>query len=221
MSRVVILLGPPGAGKGTQASRLAGALGLPHVSTGDLLRQNLERGTQLGQRARRYMEGGQLVPDDVVLEMLFERVAQKDCARGYLLDGFPRTMPQAAALESRIAHNGQKARIQVLNLNVPDEVVLERLSGRRTCRQCGNVHHVRSAPPRVDGSCDRCGGELYQRSDDAPEVVGRRLAVYRRETQPLEAYYSADGRLRDVDGDQGPDQVFSALKSSVQEGEAA
>lgn len=209
MVRVVILLGPPGAGKGTQASRLSRELSLPHVSTGDLLRENLAKGTELGKRARQYMDSGQLVPDELVLEMLFTRVGRPDCAEGYLLDGFPRTLAQAEALEKRL---GKDARVQALNLEVPDSALLERLTGRRTCKQCGNIHHIRSAPPRAKDRCDKCGGEIYQRTDDTPEVVGKRLAVYRQQTQPLEAFYSKRGVLQNIDGNRTPDVVFGDLK---------
>jgi adenylate kinase len=221
MTRVVILLGPPGAGKGTQAARLSAALGLPHVSTGDLFRENLAQGTELGSRARQYMDAGQLVPDDLVLEMLFDRVSRKDCTGGYLLDGFPRTLAQAEALDRRLSQDARRVRLQVLDLAVPDGVLVDRLTGRRTCRQCANIHHVRTAAPRVAGRCDRCGGELYQRPDDSSEIVARRLAVYRRDTRPLEEYYSERGLLRQVDGDRAPEDVFAALQRSVQGGEAA
>ena len=216
--RVVILLGPPGAGKGTQASRLSVELGLPHVSTGDLFRENLAQGTELGRRAKSYMESGRLVPDELVLEMLFDRVARPDCAEGYLLDGFPRTLPQAQELERRLAASG--ASVQVLDLAVPDAALVERLTGRRTCSGCGNVHHVRYAPSRVAGRCDKCGGELKQRSDDTPEVVEKRLAVYRQQTQPLEGWYRSRGVLHDVDGDRAPAQVFESLKRAASEGAA-
>jgi adenylate kinase len=211
-TRVVILLGPPGAGKGTQAVRLSADLGLPHVSTGDLFRENLSQGTPLGQRAKGFMESGRLVPDELVLEMLFDRVSRPDCAEGYLLDGFPRTLPQAEALEARLAG---RARVLVLDLAVPDGALLERITGRRTCKSCGNIHHVRYAAPKVAGRCDQCGGELQQRSDDTAEVVGKRLAVYREETRPLESWYRERGLLVDVDGDRPPDQVFRSLEQAA------
>lgn len=212
-ARVMILLGPPGAGKGTQASRLSAELGLPHVSTGDLFRDSLSRGTELGKRAKGFMDSGTLVPDEFVLEMLFDRVARPDCAEGYLLDGFPRTLPQAEALAKRLTGS---ARVQVLNLAVPDAPLLERVTGRRTCKSCGNIHHVRHAAPKIAGRCDQCGGELLQRSDDTPEVVAKRLAVYREQTQPLEVWYRTRGVLVDVDGDRPADQVFRALKLAAE-----
>lgn len=218
MARVVILLGPPGAGKGTQAVRLGAALSLPHVATGDLFRENLSKATDLGTRAKKYMDAGQLVPDEVVLEMLFERVSRKDCSQGYLLDGFPRTLAQAEALEQRL---GSSTRAQVLNLLVPDAALLERITGRRTCKQCGNIHHVKSAKPKVTGRCDKCGGELVQRSDDTEAVFAKRLAVYRDQTQPLEGFYKKRGLLSNVDGNRAPDDVFNDLKRQASGGEAA
>ena len=216
-TRVIILLGPPGSGKGTQAARLAGELGLPHVSTGDLLRENRAKGTELGKRAQVFMDKGTLVPDDLVLDMLFERVARPDCKRGYLLDGFPRTLPQAAALDERL---GKAAHVLALDLRVPDAVILERITGRRTCK-CGNVHHVKHSPPKAGGRCDKCGGELVQRTDDSPEVVQKRLATYREQTVPLEGYYAKKGVLQQIDGNRAPDEVFKALKKLAQGNEAA
>jgi adenylate kinase len=218
MARVVILLGPPGAGKGTQAARLSAALSLPHVATGDLFRENLSQGTPLGQRAKKYMDAGQLVPDEVVLEMLFDRVSRQDCSGGYLLDGFPRTLAQAEALERRL---GSSTGIQVLNLLVPDGALLERITGRRSCPKCGNVHHVKNAPPKSAGKCDKCGGGLVQRSDDTEAVFAKRLAVYREQTQPLEAFYKKRGLLSNVDGNRAPDDVFNDLKRRASGGEAA
>jgi adenylate kinase len=214
MVRVVILLGPPGVGKGTQAARLSAALGLPHVATGDLFRENREAGTPLGKRAQEYMDRGTLVPDDLVLEMLFDRVSRKDCAAGYVLDGFPRTMNQALALAGRL---GEGASLQVCSLSAPDAVLFDRITGRRTCTQCGNVHHLRTAPPRVEGKCDRCGSALVQRRDDTEPVFRERLAVYRRETQPLEGFYRARGVLAEVAGDREPDRVFEALRQCASE----
>ncbi len=209
MSKVVILLGPPGAGKGTQASRLSAALGLPHVSTGDLFRENRAKGTPLGKKAQEFMDQGMLVPDELVLDMLFDRVGRPDCARGYLLDGFPRTLPQAEALAKRLSPSTS---VCALNLSVRDAALLDRITGRRTCPSCGNVHHVKNAPPKVEGQCDRCGTALVQRPDDTEAVFRERLAVYRKQTQPLEGYYRARGLLQDVPGDDAPDRVFEALQ---------
>ena len=215
VERVLILLGPPGAGKGTQAGRLGLALSLPHVSTGDLFRENLKNDTALGQQARGYMDKGVLVPDALVLEMLFERVGRPDCSKGYLLDGFPRTIPQAEALEKRLNQRG--ARVQVLNLQVPDAQLLERITGRRSCKACGNIQHLKHSPPKTAGKCDKCGGELVQRSDDTAEVFGKRLAVYRAETQPLEAFYAARRLLQNVDGARAPESVFEDLARKARE----
>jgi adenylate kinase len=213
--RVVILLGPPGAGKGTQATRLGAALGLAHVSTGDLFRENLSKGTVLGQKARGFMDAGQLVPDQLVLDMLFDRVSKSDCSKGYLLDGFPRTIPQAEALEKSLEVGG--AQVCVLNLRVPDALLLERITGRRTCKACGNAQHLKYSAPKVAGRCDKCGGELAQRSDDSADVFGKRLQVYREQTQPLEAFYEARGLVRSVDGARNPDHVFQDLQTLSQE----
>jgi adenylate kinase len=207
--RVLILLGPPGAGKGTQATRLGAELRLPHVSTGDLFREHRAKGTDLGKRAQEFMDSGRLVPDDLVLDMLFDRVSQPDCSGGFLLDGFPRTLAQADALTRRLEGT---ASVCVLSLHVADGVLLERLTGRRTCRKCGNIHHVRTSPPKVAGQCDRCQGELYTRTDDEAATVAKRLAVYHEQTQPLQAYYEKQGLLQVVDGERAPDEVFRSLR---------
>lgn len=207
MQSVLILLGPPGAGKGTQAVRLSSALSLPHVSTGDLFRENLKLGTPLGEKARGFMDAGRLVPDELVIDMLFDRVSRADCRGGFLLDGFPRTVAQATALDARL--NGSQVR--AINLSVADAAVVERLTGRHTCRACGNVHHERFSPPAKAGVCDRCGGALYQRPDDSRDVVEKRLAVYREQTKPVEAHYRSRGVLSEVDGARKPDDVYTAL----------
>jgi adenylate kinase len=214
MALIVILLGAPGAGKGTQAARLSRARGLPHVSTGDLLRDNLKRGTPLGQEARGYMDQGQLVPDELVLAMLAERVAAPDTARGYVLDGFPRTEVQARALEQRLKSDD---RVVVVDLQVSDESIVGRAAGRISCKQCGRVYHVENAPPRETGRCDACGGELVQRSDDAAPVVRERLRVYHEKTAPLVRYYRERGDLHALDGERSPDAVFAELERLVPE----
>ncbi len=208
---VVILMGAPGAGKGTQAMRLSEFASLPHVSTGDLFRDNLKRETKLGTEAKGYMESGKLVPDALVLDMLFDRVAKPDCAEGYILDGFPRTLPQAEALEKRLAEVPD-ASVQVLDIEVADEVIVERASGRLLCRSCDSIKHKTFSPPRAEGVCDACGGELYQREDDRPEVVSERLAVYHEQTAPLVGYYDERGLLARVDGGRSPDDVFASLR---------
>lgn len=208
MPRAVVLLGPPGAGKGTQASRLSAELGRPHVSTGDLFRENLSRGTDLGEQARGFMESGQLVPDELVLEMLFARVAAPDCRDGYLLDGFPRTQPQAEALERRLPESWET---RAVLLQVADEILVERATGRLICQGCGKVHHETFAPPRAAGICDACGGRLEKRDDDRVGVVRERLEVYRRQTEPLVQFYRERGVLDVVDGSREPNLVFDDL----------
>lgn len=212
MTQVVILLGPPGAGKGTQAARLCAARSLAHVSTGDLFREHLKKETPLGTRAKAFMDAGQLVPDEFVLDMLFQRVAEPDCRNGYLLDGFPRTLAQAEALERRL---GPSAKVVVLSLVVPEAVLIERLTGRRTCRACNHVQHLRFSPPKVAGRCDRCAGELVQRPDDTLEVVRKRLDVYHAQTRPLEGFYAGRKLLTEVDGNRPEDQVFRDLSRRV------
>lgn len=210
---VVILLGPPGSGKGTQAVRLSAELGVPHLSTGDLFRQQLADGTELGRKAQEYMDAGKLVPDELVTKMLFDRVAEDDCASGYLLDGFPRTLPQARSLDEVLDGRLQAA---AYLLDVPDEVLIERAAGRLICRSCGRIHHERFDPPRVAGTCDSCGKRaLYRREDDAPEVVRDRLAVYREQTFRLIDFYRGRNRLVEIDGDRPMDEVYSELTTRV------
>lgn len=210
MGSVLILLGPPGAGKGTQAARLSARMGLRHISTGDLFRDHLARKSELGEKARGYMERGELVPDSLVLDMLRDRVAQPDCKSGYVLDGFPRTVPQAEALEELVAEQAGSAR--ALNLEVGDDVLVARLTGRRVCRNDGShIQHVLFSPPEKDGVCDTCGGELYQRKDDSEDVVERRLEVYREQTAPLLDFYEQRGILESIDGDRPPEVVLADI----------
>ena len=211
MSNVLILLGPPGAGKGTQAVRLSAALSLPHVSTGDLFRANLSDGTELGRKAKSFMDAGKLVPDALVIDMLFDRVARPDCSAGFLLDGFPRTVAQAVALDTRLSTNPARA----INLVAPDAMLLERLTGRWTCKSCGHIHHERTSPPKLAGKCDKCGGSLYQRSDDTRAVAEKRLIEYRDKTKPVEDHYRTRRQCTDIDGSRSPDEVFAAMLAAA------
>lgn len=210
--QVVILLGPPGSGKGTQAVRLTKELGIPHISTGDLFRENIGKNTELGKRAKTYMDAGKLVPDELVLDMLFDRVSRPDCVNGYLLDGFPRTLPQAEAFGKQV---GSNTKLVVLNLDVPDDIIIKRAEGRLTCKACGNIHNRYFSPPSKEGLCDKCGADLIQRSDDRREVVEERLRVYHAQTKPLIEYYSKKGLLSTVDGTKSPDEVYQALMSKL------
>ncbi|QSB15536.1 adenylate kinase [Natronosporangium hydrolyticum] len=194
----LVLVGPPGAGKGTQAEFIAAHLAVPKISTGDIFRDNVARGTELGVQARSYMDAGQLVPDEVTINMVRDRLAEPDAGDGFLLDGFPRTVPQASALDKLVADLGAGLEV-VLELVVDDDEVIRRLSGRRTCRGCGKIWHVEFDPPVREGSCDRCGGQLFQRDDDKAETVAERLRVYARDTAPLVDYYGAQGRLVGID----------------------
>jgi adenylate kinase len=194
----LVLVGPPGAGKGTQAEFIAAHLAVPKISTGDIFRDNVTRGTPLGVNARRYMDSGQLVPDQITIDMVRDRLAETDSSDGFLLDGFPRTVPQAVALDKLVADLGAGLDV-ILELVVDDDEVIRRLSGRRTCRGCGKIWHVEFDPPLREGRCDRCGGELFQREDDRAETVAERLRVYARDTAPLVDYYGAQGKLVGID----------------------
>jgi len=198
----LVLVGPPGAGKGTQAEFLAAHLAVPKISTGEIFRANVTNGTPLGLRARQYMDSGHLVPDEITINMVRDRLAEPDAADGFLLDGFPRTVPQAVALDKLVADLGSDLGVGldvVLELVVDDDEVIRRLSGRRTCHGCGKIWHVDFDPPLREGSCDRCGGELFQREDDRAETVAERLLVYARDTAPLVDYYGAQGKLVGLD----------------------
>jgi len=212
--KILILLGAPGSGKGTQAARLARELEIPHISTGDLFRENIKDQTELGIKAQAFMNKGNLVPDELVLDMLFDRVSRADCRKGYILDGFPRRISQADAFEQRLQ---PKEEVLALNLLVPDEKIVQRLTGRLTCLSCGSVFHEVYKPPQVNGVCDQCGGELYERPDDSEEVVRQRLVVYQEETQPLIDYYKKLGVLVSIDGVKAPELVFAQLVSVVKE----
>lgn len=206
----IIMLGAPGAGKGTQAKKIASKYNIPHISTGDIFRANIKNGTELGMKAKTYMDQGLLVPDELVVDLVVDRVNQADCADGYVLDGFPRTIPQAEALTEALKKLGQKVDYAI-DVNVPDENIINRMSGRRACVGCGATYHMVYAPTKQEGICDTCGGELILRDDDKPETVGKRLNVYHEQTQPLIDYYSREGILRTVDGTIDIDDVFGAI----------
>jgi len=212
--KYVVLLGPPASGKGTQAERLRESLGLPHVASGDLFRENLKNETELGLKAKTYIDRGELVPDDVTIAMVMDRLSRPDCANGVLLDGFPRTIAQAEALDEALAAQGHRISIAP-NIAVPDEVLVERVSGRRLCRVCGEPYHILFNPPKVPGICDHDGGELYQRDDDKPETVRKRLQVYWEQTSPLIDYYRRQGVLVEINGDQSIDAVTADLLAAV------
>lgn len=211
---VVILMGPPGAGKGTQAKRLAERLGVPHVASGDLFRWHIQNETELGRLAKPYLERGELVPDDLTIGMVVDRLRQPDCAGGVLLDGFPRTVPQAQALDERLAEMGWCVAV-VPFIRVREEVLIRRLAGRWICESCGAVYHSEFRPPKKEGVCDACGGRLYQREDDKPETARRRLQVYFERTQPVLDYYERQGLLVEIDGEQSIDEVHEALWRAV------
>jgi adenylate kinase len=210
----LILLGPPGAGKGTQAKLLVERLRIPQISTGDMLRTAVQAGTPLGQEARQYMDRGALVPDGVIIGLVRERLQQPDCARGYILDGFPRTVAQAEALTATLADLGVSLD-HVLSLEVPTEELVLRIAGRRTCRNCGAMYHVRFSPTAVDGRCDACGGPTYQRDDDREETVRRRLQVYTEQTAPLINFYEARGLLRRVGGTGEIGEIFQRITAAL------
>jgi len=212
--RYIVLLGPPASGKGTQAARLQEALHLPHVASGDLFRENLKNETELGRKAKVYMDRGELVPDDLTIAMVMERLRRPDCAAGALLDGFPRTIAQAEALDKALAAQGARVNL-VLYISVPDEVLIERVSGRRICRVCGETYHIKFNPPPKEGVCSKDGGELYQREDDQPETVRQRLKVYWEQTSPLIEYYRKKGLLVEVNGDQPIDAVTADLRAAI------
>ena len=207
----IVMLGAPGAGKGTQAQMIAEKYQLPHVSTGDIFRMNIKNGTQLGMEAKTYMDQGLLVPDELTVRILLDRVGQDDCKNGYVLDGFPRTIPQAEVLEDALTKLGDQIDFAI-NVEVPDENIIRRMGGRRACLSCGATYHIEHVPPKKEGICDVCGQELVLRDDDKPETVKNRLRVYQEQTQPLIDFYTKKGVLRTVDGTQDMQDVFSAIK---------
>lgn len=206
----IIMLGAPGAGKGTQAKLIGEKYGIPHISTGDIFRANIKNGTALGMEAKSYMDQGLLVPDELTVKILLDRVAQEDCAGGYVLDGFPRTIPQAEVLDKALAELNDKID-HAIDVDVPDENIIKRMSGRRACVGCGATYHIEFIKPKTEGICDDCGQELVLRDDDRPETVGKRLDVYHEQTQPLIDFYNKKGILKTVDGTREMDEVFDAI----------
>lgn len=206
----IIMLGAPGAGKGTQAKMIAGKYGIPHISTGDIFRANIKDQTELGMEAKKYMDQGLLVPDELTVKILLDRVAKDDCRNGYVLDGFPRTIPQAQVLDKAVEELNESIDFAV-NVDVKDENIIKRMSGRRACLKCGATYHIEHIPPKQEGICDSCGSELVLRDDDKPETVKKRLSVYHEQTQPLIDYYNKKGILREVDGSQDMNDVFNAI----------
>ena len=206
----IIMLGAPGAGKGTQAKMIAEKYSIPHISTGDIFRANIKNGTELGKKAKSYMDKGQLVPDELTLDLIMDRFKQDDCKNGYVLDGFPRTIPQAEALDTALKAKGEKVDFAI-DVDVPDENIVKRMGGRRACVGCGATYHVVYSPTKVEGVCDKCGEELIVRDDDKPETVLNRLEVYHNQTQPLIDYYNEQGILKSVDGTVDMKDVFNAI----------
>ena len=206
----IIMLGAPGAGKGTQAKMIADKYSVPHISTGDIFRANIKNGTELGMEAKKYMDQGLLVPDELTVKILLDRVAADDCKNGYVLDGFPRTIPQAEVLDKALTELGDRIDYAI-DVDVPDENIVKRMSGRRACLACGATFHIEHVPPKQEGICDRCGKELVLRDDDKAETVLNRLKVYHDQTQPLIEFYSAKGVLKTVDGTQPMENVFDSI----------
>ena len=212
----VILLGPPGAGKGTQATTIVKEYRIPHISTGDIFRENIKNGTELGKKAQEYMNQGELVPDDLVIEIATDRLAREDCHQGFLLDGFPRTVHQAEELDGFLEGRGDKVH-HVLNISVAKEELIRRLIGRRVCKNCGATYHIETMKPKVDGVCDVCGGELVLRADDNRETVENRIDVYEQQTMPLIDYYEKAGVLVHIDGSLGLENVFTKIREVLGE----
>jgi len=210
----LVLLGPPGAGKGTQAISIVQKYGIPHISTGDIFRKNIKEGTQLGKKAKDYMDKGLLVPDELVVDLVKSRLAEDDCKKGFLLDGFPRTVNQADELDKVLEGMGMDID-KVVNIDVDKEILVKRAVGRRMCRGCGAAYHIEFNPPKEDGKCDLCGGELYQRDDDTKETVSKRIEVYLDQTMPLAQYYSQKGILVDIDGQQSIDKVLEDIVKAL------
>ena len=212
----IIMLGAPGAGKGTQADKICAKYNIPHISTGDIFRANIKNNTELGQKAKSYMDKGELVPDELVVDLVVDRIKADDCTNGYVLDGFPRTIPQAEALDVALAAINDKVDYAI-NVEVPDENIINRMSGRRACVACGATYHIVHIPTKVEGVCDKCGADLILRDDDKPETVKNRLNVYHEQTQPLIDYYTAKNVLHEVDGTKAMEDVFSSIVSILGE----
>ena len=206
----IIMLGAPGAGKGTQAKQIADKYSIPHISTGDIFRANLKAGTELGKKAKEYMDQGLLVPDELTCDLVMDRIGQDDCKNGFVLDGFPRTIPQAEALDAALAKISQSMDYAI-DVDVPDENIVNRMSGRRACLNCGATYHIVSIPTKVEGVCDRCGNQVVLRDDDRPETVKKRLDVYHEQTHALIDYYKKQNILKTVDGTQPMEKVFDAI----------
>lgn len=206
----IIMLGAPGAGKGTQAKQIASKYQIPHISTGDIFRANIKNGTELGKKAKEYMDQGLLVPDELTCDLVMDRISQQDCENGFVLDGFPRTIPQAEALDVALTKVGAKMDFAI-DVDVPDSHIVNRMSGRRACLNCGATYHVVAIPPKKEGVCDTCGKELVLREDDKPETVQKRLDVYHEQTQPLIDYYQKQGILKSVDGTVPMEEVFANI----------
>lgn len=212
----IVMLGAPGAGKGTQAIKISEKYGLPHISTGDIFRYNIRNNTELGLKAKEYMDKGELVPDELTVSILLDRVGKEDCAKGYILDGYPRTIPQAEVLEEALKKNGTNIDFAV-NVVVPDENIVERMSGRRACTNCGETYHLVYKKTKEEGTCDRCGSGLVQRDDDKPETVKSRLDIYHKQTEPLEEFYKNRGVYKEVDGTKPMEEVFADICSILGE----
>ena len=206
----LVFLGPPGVGKGTIADMVCKKYGIPHISTGDIFRENIKQGTELGKKAKEFMDKGELVTDEIVVGMVADRIKQPDCSKGFVFDGFPRTIPQAEALSEIVEID------HVVDFTATQEVILSRLGGRRTCRKCGAIYHIVNMPPKVEGVCDKCGGELYVRADEKPEVIEERLKVYENQTAPLTGFYKEKGLLREVDASPTPDEIFKSVLAVIE-----
>ncbi len=212
----LILLGPPGAGKGTQASAIVRKYNIPHISTGDIFRENIKMGTELGKKVKEYMDKGLLVPDDIVVSIVKDRILKDDCKDGFLLDGFPRTVNQGEALDKELSQMNLKLD-KVINLDVEKEILIERITGRRICKDCGATYHIKFNPPAKKGICDNCGGNLYQRDDDTQETVEKRIEVYQQQTKPLIDYYTEKGLILNVDGSKAIDEIFETIVKALEE----